>query len=420
MNQTGDNISGAITQLLLKEPFFAHLLGNLSREISDRTSTIGLEKTHGGYNLIVNPEYFDQVLTSKDQRVAAVKHEALHFLFNHVFRAEEYEDQEIYNLAADLVVNQYLDPWPALPDAFTLELLREEGIYLNCNESVGYYYEELLKILKPGEGFDGPGESGGEQGEDEDDEGGGGEGDEQGEDEGGGTKLQEAMEKSDQRGDHQFWSQGSPDDAEQSQHDAMLSQATERTEQWGDLPGPLQQLINAMLERQEPQVDWRRILRLFAASAGRTRVAHTMKRKSKRYKTRPGTRIKHYSKLAVAVDTSGSVDDKTLETFFSEIHGIWKHGTDVVIIECDAAVQQVYPYKGHTPEDVAGRGGTAFDPVFEYLNENRHQRFDGCIYLTDGWAYTPQVRPPCKVLWVICAHGTDENTNFGPAITLKD
>ena len=207
MNQTDDNISGAITQLILKEQFFAHLLGNLSREISDRTPTIGLEKTHGGYNLIVNPEYFDQFLPTichancytkalqacrertqnlelglkasleithspeevqevleevqeeiedatkemtKKMRVAAVKHEALHFVFNHVFRAEEYENQEIYNLAADLVVNQYLDPWPSLPEAFTLELLQEAGIILKNGESVGYYYEELLKILQQG------------------------------------------------------------------------------------------------------------------------------------------------------------------------------------------------------------------------------------------------------------------------------
>jgi len=408
VNRTDDNISGAITQLLLKEPFFAHLLGNLSREISDRTPTIGLEKTHGGYNLVVNPEYFDQVLTSRDQRVAAVKHEALHFVFSHVFRAEKYEDQEIYNLAADLVVNQYLHPWPALPEAFTLELLQEAEIILKNGESVGYYYEELLKILQQSEGKgDGSGE-------------GGGGGDEQGEGEAGGPNLQQAMEKSNQRGDHQFWAQGSPDDAEQNQHDGMLSQAAERTEQWGDLPEPLQQLINAMLERREPQVDWRRSLRLFAASAGRTRVAHTMKHKSKRYQTRPGTRIKRYSKLAVALDTSGSVDDKTLETFFSEIHGIWKHGADVVVIECDATVQQVYPYKGRTPQGVAGRGYTEFDPVFEYLNENRHQRFDGCIYLTDGWADAPIIKPPCRVLWVICAGGTDEYINFGSAITLKD
>ena len=386
MNRTDDNISGAVTQLLLKEPFYAHLLGNLSREISNRTPTLGLEKTQGGYSLIVNPEYFDQVLTTREQRVAAIKHEALHFVFSHVFRAEKFEHPEIYNLAADLVVNQYLEPWPSLPDAFTLGLLHEFGIWMNRDESVGYYYEELLKILEENEN----------------------------------EEFQNAMADNSQRGDHQFWANQSADDAEQNQHDEMLGQAAQRSQDWGKLPGPLQQLINAMLERREPQVDWRRSLRIFAACSGRTRVTHTMKRRSKRYGTRPGTRIKRYSKLAIALDTSGSVDDETLSTFFSEIHSIWKHGAEVVVIECDAEVQQTYPYRGQTPQDVAGRGGTAFDPVFEHLNENRQQQFDGCIYLTDGWADTPEVRPPCKVLWVICADGTDEYVNFGPAITLKD
>lgn len=407
MNPTDDNISRAVTQLLLKEPFFAHLLVNLSREVSDRTQTIGLEKTQGGYNLIVNPEYFDQVLTTREQRVAAIKHEALHFVFSHVFRAEEYENQEIYNLAADLVVNQYLHPWPAPPDAFTLELLNEMGVWLERDEPVGYYYEKLLEIFEQSEcEGDGSGEGREQDGES---------------DEGSGSKLQEAMSGSKRRGDHQFWAQRSPDDAEQNQHDDMVDQALERADRkWGDLPGPLQQLINAMLERRHPQVDWRRQLRLFAASAGRSRVAHTMKRRSKRYGKRPGTKIKRYSKLAVALDTSGSVSDDEISAFFSEIHGIWKYGADVVIIECDAEVQNVYPYRGQTPQGVAGRGGTWFDPVFEYLNQNRQDRFDGCIYLTDGWADTPEVRPPCKVLWVICKDGTDEYVNFGPAIQLQD
>ena len=151
MHQTDDNISGAVTQLLLKEPFYAHLLGNLSREISNRTPTLGLEKTQGGYSLIVNPEYFDQVLTTREQRVSAIKHEALHFVFSHVFRGEKYENQEVYKLAADLVVNQYLEPWPSLPDAFTLGLLHEFGVWMNRDESVGYYYAELVKILEENE-----------------------------------------------------------------------------------------------------------------------------------------------------------------------------------------------------------------------------------------------------------------------------
>ena len=44
-------IEQAVTQLLLKEPFFAHLIVHLSREVSNRTETIALEKTNESYSV---------------------------------------------------------------------------------------------------------------------------------------------------------------------------------------------------------------------------------------------------------------------------------------------------------------------------------------------------------------------------------
>lgn len=383
-------IEQAVTQLLLKEPFFAHLIVHLSREVSNRTETIALEKNNEGYNLIVNRAYFQETLSSADERVAAIKHEALHFVFQHPFRGEKFENQEVYNLASDLVVNQYIQPWPCIPNAVSIEVLNESGIYMQRDEKVEYYYDELIKLLEE---------------DPENDQR---------------QAVEDALSNLQNNGDHQFWTNRKPDETEQNNHDRLLNQAAQRAKDWSNLPQPLQDLINAMIERQQPQVDWRRTLRLFAASAGRTRVSHTMKRRSKRFGVRPGTRIKRFSKLAIALDTSGSVSDAELSIFFSEIHSIWRQGTSVVIIECDMFVQRSYPYRGSTPENVAGRGGTEFDPVFEYLNDHRHEQFDGCIYLTDGYACTPEIRPPCKLLWVICSDGTDEYVNFGPAIQLQD
>ena len=71
------------------------------------------------------------------------------------------------------------------------------------------------------------------------------------------------------------------------------------------------------------------------------------------------------------------------------------------MIECDCEVGRTYPYRGQTPTDLSGGGGTAFDPVFQYVRGRRQERFDGIIYLTDGYASRPEVRPPCRVLWVI-------------------
>jgi len=68
---------------------------------------------------------------------------------------------------------------------------------------------------------------------------------------------------------------------------------------------------------------------------------------------------------------------------------------------------------------VSGRGGTMFDPAFEYLQkERKRQTFDGCIYLTDGYATTPQIKPPCRLLWVLTPDGTDENLAFGANVKL--
>ena len=51
-----------------------------------------------------------------------------------------------------------------------------------------------------------------------------------------------------------------------------------------------------------------------------------MKRISKRYGTRPGIKIKRYQRLAVAVDTSGSIKENDFVIFFNEIHSMWKQG----------------------------------------------------------------------------------------------
>ena len=167
-------------------------------------------------------------------------------------------------------------------------------------------------------------------------------------------------------------------------------------------------------------MDWRRALRIFSTNSRRTRVVHTMKRVSKRYGTRPGIKIKRFQKMAIAIDTSGSILDEYLSLFFSEIHGMWRQGAEIEIIECDAAVQRHYPYKGEFPKFVKGRGGTVFDPVFQFLKENRRMQFDGCIYFTDGYASEPTIKPPCKVFWLITPDGDiGDHLKYGRAIKLQ-
>ena len=223
--------------------------------------------------------------------------------------------------------------------------------------------------------------------------------------------------------DHAHWSEGDDDHdgTAESIIDGMLARAAERAGPagWSELPGPLQQLVEAAIERRRPQIDWRRALRMFSNSSRRTRIVSTNRRASRRYGSFPGIRVRRLERLAVALDTSGSVRDEDLAPFFSEVHGLWRQGAEVVVFECDARVQRRYRYEGRVPKAVAGRGGTLFDPVFEALRDDRSVRWDGLVYLTDGHAPAPEVKPPCRVLWVLTPGGREgSHLRYGRVVRL--
>jgi len=98
-------------------------------------------------------------------------------------------------------------------------------------------------------------------------------------------------------------------------------------------------------------------------------------------------------KVAVAIDTSGSVSDDELRKFLGEIWGMFRNKSHIEIILCCCDAQlynprvikkrsELYEYK------VMGGGGTSFVPVFEYLKE---EKLDTClIYFTDGYGEFPE------------------------------
>ena len=67
-----------------------------------------------------------------------------------------------------------------------------------------------------------------------------------------------------------------------------------------------------------------------------------------------GVKVQRLQRLLVAVDTSGSIDQKMLQEFFAEIQGTWKVGATVVLVECDEQVQRSYDCRGEPPKAVKG------------------------------------------------------------------
>jgi predicted metal-dependent peptidase len=403
-----EELSRSIIELLVKEPFFGHLLAGVMRSVSESTPTAAVALGPSGVELRINPTFFLKTLTRKPERIAVVKHECLHLLFKHLFRFDERRDPRMFNVAADVVVNQFVRPWKLPESAVTLESFPDLGLL--PDQTADWYYDRLVALKNEME------------------KGGWKPGDEGSPDFSGTSAPQSAdtlsrLVGSTWHSDHDGWAAGEGQDlpsavreALESQLDRAILSARDRAgpKAWGNLPGPLQRLVEAVIERRKPKVDWRRAVRIFAASSRRTRIVGTWRKESRRYSREvqgesqpvPGIKIKQLSRLAVVVDTSGSVSDRDLSRFFAEVHAMWRQGVEVDVIECDAAVQRVYPYRGKLPEGVAGRGGTSFDPAFAWLcSVRRRTKYDGCIYLTDGGAPAPQERPPCKLLWVVTSDG---------------
>jgi len=305
------------------------------------------------------------------------------------------------NLAADIVVNQYIGTWDLPSSAVTLSTFPD--MKLKSGETMEYYYKRLEELKNKGNGGS----------------------DSEGTDY---PKSQAAFDRiygGQRHSDHSAWAdemtaQEHPGLREALENQLMNAASRTAEKSYGTLPGDIRRAIDLIRESRKPKMDWKRLMRLFASSHGKTYVAHTMKRVSKRYGTRPGIRIRRLNRVVVVVDTSGSIEQGTLQLFLTEIDGIRRTGAAITVIEADCDVQQVYNYRRGVEINMKGGGGTNFDPAFEYINSGRSGNFDACIYLTDGAAPEPKIKPRAPLLWVLTPDGTNgEHLRWGRQMKIK-
>jgi len=155
----------------------------------------------------------------------------------------------------------------------------------------------------------------------------------------------------------------------------------------------------------EPKIDWRAILRRFMTEKAQDDFSWT--RGNRRFVAQglylPSRISEGTGEIAVAIDTSGSIGQKELDAFGSEVQGIIKDArpSKIYVIYCDAEINHVDVF---TPDDevkfkLHGGGGTDFHPPFRWLEEN--QIVPKCfVYLTDGYGPFPE-EPGYPAMWAI-------------------
>ncbi|MCE2712070.1 MAG: VWA-like domain-containing protein [Cryomorphaceae bacterium] len=384
MQEAESSLAFSVLRLMRKEPFYAHILSNVTRVLGDHIPTMAVSCKEGTFQLHVNPDFLMNVL-NEEQRIGVLKHEVLHLVLKHLFRGHK-KDPMLENLSADLVVNQYVDPWPLPEGAILISTFPD--LKLRRFETMEYYLKELLKLRDKDASTNFPQSK----------------------------SALDGLEKSAGNvGSHELWG-GQEDQQEERILGRILADAMKKSSKYGSLPDAIRRSVDALLK--PPSVSWQQVLKIFHASCGRTVLRTTRRKESKRFSGNAGTRIKRMRKIVVAIDTSGSIDLQLLSAFWSEIVSIHRTGTDIMVLECDAEIQNEYQFRASTLKtQFKGGGGTDFGPVIKWAN--KHSQYNGLIYFTDGYAGKP---PKCRIPILWCVYGEIENTDHlkGRVIRLKE
>lgn len=408
---SSDPVTRAIGRLIIAKPFYGYLLSQFRRERApslDAPMGVGVD-SRGDLVLYVNearmvcPADGSRTLDfskptrpwSDTEMTAVLEHECLHVVHDHISR-REWRDGHLFNIATDIAINPMIAGLPKIalwPKDFGLE----EG------RSAEAYYDALQKDPKAN-----PPPTQGD-----------------------GTPQRGACSHG-PIDDHSAWDASAiPKGMRREIVRQAIGKAYRRHKQstgHGNLPDGIER---AIAEALKPPYDWKPLLRRFCHGACKLGRKATRYRPHRRYgEFFPGQRPKRAGKVAVLIDTSGSIAADDLGQFFAELKAIAAN-VQLVAVECDAAIQDVYEFKRSSPvPKFKGGGGTDFTQVFEAvagrLKERVHAKQDwladceALILLTDGAATVPDTNPTGRpVLWAL-TKGGKKPAPYGEEIYIGD
>jgi len=217
--------------------------------------------------------------------------------------------------------------------------------------------------------------------------------------------------------DHESW-----DDMEDKIVTAY--EMTKDSKQRGNLPSGLKRWIDKL---KKSKVKWERIFHRFVGQA-LAKDDYSFARPNRRHLAQdiylPELRNHIIGSVVIAVDTSGSVGVNQLEQFAAEIGKVGHLVDEVTVMSCDARVHEVIKVRrfqdflSGVNFEFQGGGGTAFEPVFEKIDELKIIP-ELLIYLTDTYGSFPEKAPSYPVLWCVTVSPEQaSNIPFGKTIYL--
>lgn len=366
-----DKITKARANLIMSQPFFGSLALRLKTKEAKGLGTAAID----GKTMYYDPDFVDKLTLA--QCTGMIAHEVMHCAMLHHTRRGD-RDHLRWNKACDYSINHILlDAKLDLPDQGCVNAAWK-------NFTAEHIYTLLPQEPHEKEGGKGPSVVLVCEGETQ-----------AGGDPGGNGRVDDAPN-------------GASKDKiksaqEESEWKIAVAQAAHIAKQRGLLPAGIERMVEELME---PILPWRDILRRFMtekanddftwARPNRRLIGGGLYLPSRRSEDAAG-------EFVVIIDTSGSIGQKELTEFASEIKSIHADvkPRKLHVLYCDAAVAHVDSFG---PEDelhfaAHGGGGTDFRPPFDWIEKNC-QDVKCAVYLTDGYGAFPEEQP-FPVLWAI-------------------
>lgn len=382
-NDVKNRLIKARVKLLFKHPFFGQLA--LRLPFKDVTDEGWCDTAATNYKYIFYNRNFIEKLDD-DEIVFLIGHELGHCIFEHFIRREK-KDPKLWNMAGDYVINlmlknarigRVITTVPALIDqkyeGYTTEEVYEDLCQNNSEHQDTLDVHIEMDSDDNGDQKDNKSSSGDEEGK------------------GGKPSID-------------------PKDVKKIENEikqAVLQAAA--SSDANDIPAEIQRIIN---ELTESKMNWKELIRSSVESS--IKSDYSWMRSSRKNwhisSILPGMMPDEEINICIGIDTSGSISQKTLTDFISEVNGIMEQFENytIHIWQFDT---NVYGYDVFTHDDdkdireyeIKGGGGTDFEANWEFMKNNEIEP-DQFIMFTDMMPWNSWGDPNyCDTIFV--AHST--------------
>jgi len=378
-----------LVNFLWNEPFYSRILRSLNKEETETIPTAGVTCVDGDITLYWNREFLASLRPHQVQGL--LKHECLHLVFGHTTERRR-EPHIIWNYGTDLAINSTI-PEHELPEgglipgkALSLDNSQRENMTdkeieqfeklsnliasMPKNKTSEYYFEKLMSD----------------------------------------PDIKESLEESQSNitigfDDHDGWDEMSNEEKEmmQGKIKEIVKEAAAEAENrnWGSVSAETRSEIYKMLSNK---IQWQSLLKRFCGFTKKDERRSSIRKLHRKYPgIHPGAKKIYRPMIAVYVDESGSVSDKELSAFYSELDNLSRN-TDFFLYKFDHSVDDKNGFlwkKNRRPEIKRTlTGGTCFNAVTKHAIKNK-KKFDGYLILTDGGAAKPKQSARLKRCYIL-------------------